>query len=443
MDLKGTFFNIIKWFYPGMRVKRYALISIGGLFLFGWGLLIILPIDFFRAFKDFGFSLFGQNKIIGSFIVAIGVVLMVLGLRWMNLSVFKEIVPHREKEVPEIIYRERYLRRGPKIVAVGGGTGLSTLLRGLKYYTSNITAIVTVSDSGGSSGRLRRDMGILPPGDIRNCLVALAVSEPLMTELFQYRFKEGEIKGHSFGNLLIAAMSDITGNFERAIWETSKVLSIRGRVLPSTLSSVTLCAEFIDGRVIKGEDKIPSYGKKIKRLFIEPDKVYPLDEAIDAIYNAEIIVLGPGSLYTSIISNLLVEGIQKAIKASPAPKVYVVNIMTQPGETDDFTASDHLRELLRYLKMDKIDYVLVNNGEVDEEVLSKYEKEFAKLVEIDYNILRKYAKNIILSDFVYVDKDVIRHNSSLVSKSIIDIIPSHKRLWGIIKRSEENEKGIF
>ncbi len=443
MDLKETFFNIIKWFYPGMRVKRYALISIFGLLLLSWGLLILLPIEFFRAFKELGFKILGSNKPLAFFVSFLGITLIILGIRWMNLSVFKEIIPHREKEVPEIIYRERYLRRGPKIVAIGGGTGLSTLLRGLKCYTSNITAIVTVFDSGGSSGRLRRDMGVLPPGDIRNCLVALAVSEPLMTKLFQYRFKEGELKGHSFGNLLIAAMSDITGNFERAIWETSKVLSIRGRVLPSTLSSVTLCAEFEDGKIIKGEDKIPSYGKRIKRLFIEPDEVYPLKEAIDAIHDAELIVLGPGSLYTSIISNLLVRGIPEAIKASEAPKVYVVNIMTQPGETDGFTASDHLRELLSYLHMDKIDYVVVNNGTVSEDILARYEKEFAKLVKIDYNILRRYAKNIILSDFVYMDKGVVRHNSSLLSEKIVNILPSNRRLRGIIKRGEDIEKGIL
>ncbi len=436
MGLKKTFFNIIKWFYPGMRVKRYALISILGLLLLGWGLLVLLPIDFFRIFKDLGFKIIGNNKPLAFFLSFFGVLLVVLGIRWMNLSVFRGILPNREKEVPEIIYRERYLKRGPKIVAIGGGTGLSTLLRGLKYYTSNITAIVTVSDSGGSSGRLRRDMGVLPPGDIRNCLVALAVSEPLMTELFQYRFKEGELKGHSFGNLLIAAMSDITGNFERAIWETSKVLSIRGRVLPSTLSSVTLCAEFEDGKIIKGEDKIPYYKKKIKHLFIEPSEVYPLDEAIEAIYDAELIIFGPGSLYTSIISNLLVKGIPEAIREAKAPKVYVVNIMTQPGETDGYTASHHLRELLRYLNMDKIDYVFVNNGKVDEGILARYEKEFAKLVKIDYNNLERYAKNVVLSNFVYMDKEVVRHNSSLLSEKIISIIPPHRRLRGIIKRGE-------
>ncbi len=443
MGPKETLLNIIKWFYPGMRVKRYVLISILGLLLLGWGLLIILPIEFFRVFKDIGFKLIGDNKFIAFIVSILGISLIILGIRWMNLSVFREIIPHKEKKVPEIVYRERYLRRGPKIVAIGGGTGLSTLLRGLKYYTSNITAIVTVFDSGGSSGRLRRDMGILPPGDIRNCLVALAVAEPLMTQLFQYRFREGELKGHSFGNLLIAAMSDITGNFERAIWETSKVLSIRGRVLPSTLSSVTLCAEFEDGKIIKGEDKIPSYRKRIKRLFIEPEEVYPLQEAIDAIHDAELIVFGPGSLYTSIISNLLVKGIPEAIRESGAPKVYVVNIMTQPGETENFTASEHLKELLRYLGMDKIDYVVANKGVVDKDTLSKYEREFAKLVEIDYNILKSYAKNIILSDFVYMNEGVVRHNSSLLSEKIIEILPSHKRLRGIIKRGEDIEERIF
>lgn len=438
MKFNRVLFNIIKWFYPGMRVKRYVFISIFGLILLGWGLLVLLPLDFFRIFKELGFRIIGTNKPLATFLSILGLSLVILGIRWMNLSIFKQILPNREKEIPEIIYRERYLKKGPKIVAIGGGTGLSTLLRGLKHYTSNITAIVTVADSGGSSGRLRKDMGVLPPGDIRNCLVALAETEPLMTQLFQYRFKDGELQGHSFGNLLIAAMSDITGNFERAIWETSKVLSIRGRVLPSTLSSVTLCAEFEDGRIVKGEDIIPKVRGKIKRVFIEPEGVRPLNEAVEAIYDADLIVLGPGSLYTSIIPNLLIEDIRKAISSSKAPKVYIVNIMTQPGETENYTVSMHLTEILRYLRINKIDYIIVNKSTIKRDILAKYEREFAKPVEIDYNLLKRYAKNIIVSNFLYIENGTIRHDALLLSEHIINIIPPNKRLWGILKRGEDN-----
>ena len=248
------------------------------------------------------------------------------------------------------------LHMEPKVVVVGGGTGLSVLLRGLKRFTPNITAIVTVADDGGGSGVLREDLGMLPPGDIRSCLLALANTEPTMEKLFQFRFKEGRLKGQSFGNLFIAAMNEIYGSFELAIKEASNVLAVTGKVLPMTLENVTLYAILKNGQVVKGESEIPlknkEVGSRIERIYMEPKVSYPLDEAIVAIEEADVIVLGPGSLYTSIIPNLLVNNIVGTIFDARAPKVYISNIMTQPGETDGYTVLDHVEAILKHSRED-------------------------------------------------------------------------------------------
>ena len=248
-----------------------------------------------------------------------------------------------------------------KVVVIGGGTGLSTMLRGLKQYTSHITAIVTVGDDGGGSGKLREDLGMLPPGDIRNCILALADTEPLMEDLLQYRFTEGSLKGQCFGNLFLAAMAGISENFEDAVQKMSSVLAVKGKVLPVTLDDMKLVAELENGEIIEGESKIPSEvivrKTRIKKLAIKPIDAKPLEEAIKAINNADVIIMGPGSLYTSIIPNLLVKGIPEAICKSPAKKVYISNVMTQPGETDGFKVSNHLKVLkvtIQKMIMDKL-----------------------------------------------------------------------------------------
>ena len=272
-----------------------------------------------------------------------------------------------------MLYHRKQLGRGPKIVAVGGGTGLSVLLSGLKEYTSNITAIVTVADDGGSSGRLRQQFDILPPGDIRNCLVALADAPTLMRDLFQFRFdKSSELAGHSFGNLFITVMTRLTGDFERAIRETSKVLALRGQVIPSTLNNVVLVAQHKNGLVTEGEDKIPKAKVPIERVSLKPAQIEATPDAIKAIEEAEIIVLGPGSLYTSIIPNLLIQGITDAIAASRAMKIYVCNVMTQPGETDGYTLSHHVKVLRQHSHQRIFDSCVVNNGVIPESVLSRY-----------------------------------------------------------------------
>jgi uncharacterized cofD-like protein len=286
---------------------------------------------------------------------------------------------------------------GLKIVSVGGGTGLSTLLSGLKAYVGKesvahaspydswietLTAVVTVTDDGGSSGRLREEFQILPPGDIRNCMVALAEDEHLLTKLFQYRFEsEGDLSGHSFGNLFLAALADVTGDFLEAIKVSSEVLAIKGRIFPSTVQDIALVAELEDGRVIRGETSIVESRCGIKRLRLSSDNCQPLPETLDAIEHADIITIGPGSLYTSIIPNLLVDGIVEAMSNSPALKIYICNIMTQPGETDGFDAEDHLRVLFDYSPNLELDYALVNAAPISDELREKYLAEGAAQVE--------------------------------------------------------------
>lgn len=268
-----------------------------------------------------------------------------------------------------------------KIVVIGGGTGLSVLLKGLKRYTSQLTAVVTVSDDGGSSGRLRAELGVLPPGDIRNCLVALAETETLMDKVFQHRFSQGNgLQGHNLGNLLLVAMTDIAGDFVSAIKEVSKVLKVRGKVIPATLEHVVLGAQMADGSIVFGETAIRSHNQPIRKLFLAPETCLPVPETIDAIMEADAIVIGPGSLYTSIVPNLLVEGIPEAIKSSSAKVFYVSNIMTECGETDDYHALDHVSIIQDYLGEGVLDYIVLNNGPIDEMRLLSYQMEHANPV---------------------------------------------------------------
>lgn len=326
------------------------------------------------------------------------------------------------------IYRERILSKGPKVVVIGGGTGLSVLLRGLKEFTSNITAIVTVADDGGGSGVLREDLGMLPPGDIRACLLALANTEPTMEKLLQYRFEEGVLKGQNFGNLFIAAMNEIHGSFEMAIKETSNVLAVTGKVLPMTLDNVTLIAELENGEIIKGESEIPlktqELSSKIDRIYMEPVMTYPLVEAVEAIEEADLIVLGPGSLYTSIIPNLLVNNMVEKIHQSNATVIYISNVMTQPGETDDYTVLDHVEAILKHSREDFIDYVIVNSEEIPRTYLKKYTVDGSKPVKLgkdDEKVLNSKNIELIKANLVEVKKDYIRHDSIALSQLLIDI----------------------
>ena len=310
-----------------------------------------------------------------------------------------------------------------KVVVIGGGTGLSTMLRGLKQYTSHITAIVTVGDDGGGSGKLREDLGMLPPGDIRNCILALADTEPLMEDLLQYRFTEGSLKGQCFGNLFLAAMAGISENFEDAVQKMSSVLAVKGKVLPVTLDDMKLIAELENGEIIEGESKIPSEvivrNTRIKKIAIKPIDAKPLEEAIKAINNADVIIMGPGSLYTSIIPNLLVKGIPEAICKSPAKKVYISNVMTQPGETDGFKVSNHLKVLMDYGVAENIDYVIANNGIIPPYIKEKYAKENAELVVLDYENISNLNVNVIEADLIKITKRYVKHNAEKLAELIM------------------------
>lgn len=319
----------------------------------------------------------------------------------------------------------------PKIVVVGGGTGLSILLRGLKKFTPNITAIVTVADDGGGSGIIREDIGMLPPGDIRACMLALANTGPKMEKLFQYRFEEGMLKGQNFGNIFIAAMNGVYGNFGTAIKEASNVLAITGKVYPMTLDNVRISAELYNGTIVEGEscisEKTTKERSKIKKVSIKPETIKPFPEAIISIKEADLIVLGPGSLYTSIIPNLLVKDIIDAIHISSAPKVYIVNVMTEPGETDSYKVLDHVKAILEHSRDDILDYVIANTENIPEDVLEIYKEDGSMPVKIqkhDKQILAEKNITLIASSLLEIEKDYIKHDSIRLSRLLMYLAKS-------------------
>ena len=431
--------RLSRWLSPGMQLKRWLLVAIVGVFLFldGFGRVLNSHNYNFHlnetidrlVLQDAGL----QPSTLQWIFMICGVLLIYFGLRQWMRSIVYALSPQDSQRLVEVIYERRQLDRGVRIVAIGGGTGLSTLLRGLKEYTSNLTAIVTVTDDGGSSGRLRQELGVLPPGDIRNCLVALADSESMMTDLFQYRFNEGNgLVGHSFGNLFIAAMCGIAGDFDRAIKESSKVLNIKGRVLPSTLANVALQATLADGSTVMGETAISRSGSKISALTLVPSECGPLAEALEAIAAADVIVLGPGSLYTSIMPNLLVPRIADAVQRSSALKLYVCNIMTQPGETDGMTASDHTRVLLRTTTGRLFDYALIN-VEQPHRLLRAYESEGAHQVTPDFDAVAALGVTPVPGKFVSEERQV-RHDRKKLAQAIAKLIVDRGDPVGIAGR---------
>ncbi|MEK3911847.1 YvcK family protein [Paenibacillus sp. FSL H7-0331] len=317
----------------------------------------------------------------------------------------------------------------PRIVVIGGGTGLSVMLRGLKEKPLDITAIVTVADDGGSSGILRSELAMVPPGDIRNVLTALADVEPLLGKMLEYRFQKGQgLAGHSLGNLILAAMQDITGDFVTGVRELSRVFAVRGRVLPAANHAIVLKAEMTDGSIVVGESKIPKAGKIIKRVFIEPADVSPLPEAIEALEQADAIVLGPGSLYTSILPNLLVPEIARTIVQSKALKIYICNVMTQPGETDGYSVSDHIQALHDHVEQDLFDYVIVNNGEIPPQVQDRYAEKGAKVVHLDLDEVTLQGYKVI-ADQLILFRTYLRHDAEKLSQHIYQLVESwmHKK----------------
>jgi uncharacterized cofD-like protein len=401
-----------------MGVKRWLLAALAG--------IGVVSIGTIMSGNEYSFV-----RTLGFVWIVCGLLMIVIGMAKMIVSLLTLVLPKGEQDLVNILYQRRYLERGPKIVAIGGGHGLSHLLFSLKEYTSNITAVVTVADSGGSSGRLREEFNIVAPGDIRNCLVALADAPKLMGELFQLRFSnDSMLKGHNFGNLFLTAMFQVCkGDFEEAVNETSKVLAIRGKVVPATVANVHLVAEYKDGTRTEGEAQIPDKKKPIKRIFLTDHNARPTQAALDAIEEADVIILGPGSLYTSVIPNLIIKGMSEAIARSSAFKIYVCNVMTQPGETDNYNASDHIRAILEHSVPKIIDACLLNDAKAPDAALEKYRKEDQFPVSADLDNIRNLGIKVFNTDLLEVT-DYLRHDSAKLNKALIKVIEMHR----IVKR---------
>ena len=413
-------YSFLKWLAVGMHIKRWLLLVLLGVTLMGLGFGYVLrEVYFSYTFPDwvaYATLQFLPRLVRAALFMFVACSVIVFAVWKLNTSLLAAFIkPSNDESVLDTIYRYRYQARGPKVVAIGGGTGLPVLLRGLKEHTSNLTAIVTVGDDGGSSGRLRRELGVLPPGDLRNCIAALAEAEPLMTRLFQYRFNEGSnLAGHSFGNLFLVAMSGITGNFEEAVRETSRVLAVRGLILPSTLAHVTVHARTEDGHEISGESNITMEGTRIEEVFLQPANVQANPETIRAILEADLVVVGPGSLLTSVLPNLLVDGIRQALAISQATKIYVCNVATQHGETDDFSVSDHFDTLVQHVGPGLFDYVLANDNVAG----PLPEAWHSEPVRIDMPIVD--GARVITADVVS-EKNRYHHDSSKLAGAIMRI----------------------
>jgi uncharacterized cofD-like protein len=419
------FSHILRWFTPGLGIKRWMFVIMSGITLLGLALAIIL-LDLYRtdttnstvltilAYASLRFLPRLARILI---FTGLGIGLVTYGIWRLNRALLRPFIRPGQAVVDQISnYRRR--ERGPHVVAIGGGHGLSALLRGLKAHTSNITAVVTVADDGGSSGRLRESFGILPPGDIRNCLAALSNDEALLAQLFQYRFSGApDLEGHSFGNLFITALTDITGSFEEAVAESGRALSVGGRVLPSTLHEVRLVADMLLPHVVnevrvEGESKIPEMAGRVRRVWLEPNNPPAFPPVLQAILNADLIVIGPGSLYTSLLPNLLVPDLMAAIRASRAVKVYVCNIATQPGETDLYSCYDHVRALEDHVGENLFDVILCNeNNEGDLGTAAQW-------VRADENSLRD--NRIYCADLLEIEHPG-RHDSEKLVHVLMDL----------------------
>ena len=420
------------WLVPGLRVKRWFLLMILASILAGIGITFVFKLEplyyIVQTAKEW-FHVVPPEPV-GGLLILFSAVIFIVSWKKTNISMMESDdndINRKKQSMGEVLYRKMKLDHGPKIVAIGGGTGLSMLLRGIKKITNNITAVVTVGDDGGSSGRLREQMGVLPPGDIRNCIAALANDDDIVTKLFQYRFRTGEgLEGHSFGNLFITAMTAICGDMVSAIKESSKVLLIRGRVLPATCDDMKLYAKMEDDSIVKGESNIPEAGKRIMQLCSEPADCKPTPDVVEAILNADLIIMGPGSLYTSVISNLLVKDITRAVWNSKAKKIYVCNAMTQVGETDNYSVSDHIKTIFDHARLQDIDdsnknffdAVLVNNA-IPSNMAEKYEQAGSLPVEIDITEIRKLGVELVQRNLLEDNKEgYIRHNCSKVAKAV-------------------------
>lgn len=438
--------SFLKWLYPGMGFKRWFFLFAAGVVAAGFGLALLLNYKFISLVENALFNVIYQATgtyygwaptLAGILVVLFGLAIMLLAVRRIFLAVMDAVAPDRTSRLVDIVYQQRRLEKGPSIVVIGGGTGLATMLRGLKQETRHLTAIVTVADDGGSSGRLRQDFGMVPPGDLRSCLVALADKEPLMEKLFQYRFAgQGDLAGHSFGNLFLAAMTQVVGDVEKALQESSKVLAVRGQVLPASATPTQLMAELQDGTVIFGESNIPRAQGRIHRVKLVPDKAPAVRGALEAIREADAVVLGPGSLYTSIMPNLLVPEIAEALRQTAALRLYVCNVMTQPGETDGYTAADHVRAILEHAGAGVIDCALVNVQEVADNLLDNYAKQGACPVTADLAAIEALGVKAVAARLVS-ETNWVRHDAAQLTELILSLL--EKRRGGAAKNVSRDD----
>lgn len=414
----------LRWLYPGMRLKRWF-------FLIALSIVVLymgVSGDIGRRLKGIHYhtswtkqteQYIRKLKFVDFMLLGLGLFGVVFGVRRSIYAVLTVLIPTREKDFLHIAYERAKLKRGPRLVAIGGGTGLPNLLTALKRYTSNITAVVTVADDGGSSGRLRRAFGTLPPGDIRNCLVALSSQESLLHDLFQYRFKgHGDLKGHSFGNLFITVMSEITGDFGRAVEESSRVLATRGTVMPVSFDRMTLQARLKNGKIVTGESNVGVVKSPIVRLELKERRVRPNKDVLQAILEADAIIMGPGSLYTSILPNLLVEDVKERIALSRAVKIYVCNVMTQAGETEHFTVSDHVKALLDHTAPNFVHYVLANKEPIPRKLLRRYAESGQEPVVCDDAQVEALGPTLIKANLLH-SEDFVRHDPEKLGRALM------------------------
>lgn len=421
-----------RWLAPGLNIKRWLFLFSLGVVLLIVGVTMMLNYQWLSYVEDmflqFLYEATGSYNYtvlasVGIVAIMIGILLMIIGTRKVIKTIIRAMIPEDSEQVSDYLFQNIRLGQGPRVVVIGGGTGLSVLLRGLKSRTANITAIVTVADDGGSSGRLREDFKMIAPGDLRNCLVALAEKEGLMEKLFRFRFGgDGDLAGHSFGNLFLAALTQVLdADIEKALEASSKILKVRGRVIPSSTEEINLVAEMEDGTVVEGESRIPDVDKRIKRIYTSPSLPKPEGAALQAIDEADAIILGPGSLYTSIMPNLLVDKIADHIRASRAAKIYVCNVMTQPGETTNYTVADHVQAVIDHAGDHIINTVLVNDAEIAENVIAQYAAYGAKPVVVDMDRLDRLGVRTIRANLVD-SQDKAAHDSERLGKVLMDVI---------------------
>jgi len=424
----------VKFLLPGIGVKRWLALALGAVVLIAGGVVCLLGREGMRRLYELVWETWPGllRPAVGGLLVGLGATGVGVGIYRAVRSVLVALAPGGGS-LGEALYQARVLRAAPRVVALGGGTGLSTLLRALKPYTANLTAVVTVMDTGGSSGRLRQELSVLPPGDVRNCLLALAEEEDRLAKFFQFRFEEGEgLQGHALGNLILAALEQATGGFDRAVEEASHFLSVRGEVLPATLDHVHLVAEMDDGEEVVGEARIAADPRSIKKVRLSrPARAY--GRVLEAIREADLIVLGPGSLFTSLIPNLLVEGVAEALARAPGEKAVVMNLMTQPGETDGFSAYDHLRTLAEYIDLKRFQAVVVNTQPPPPEVLARYRAEGAEPVRDDLHGPRTLGLRVVRAPLLTVveleGKPTVKHDPSRLGELLAKQSRSFRRSW--------------